>query len=109
METTELATRTTALVTGVSAILLVSPDAARLAGFYRQVLGLALEDEVHEGVPLHFACDLGDVHFAIHPNHGWPGAVASSPQSPVIALAISDAVLAAKRLTEAGLEHTGAE
>ena len=38
------------LVTGVSAILLVSPDASALADFYRSVLELPLEDEVHEGI-----------------------------------------------------------
>ena len=46
------------LITGVSAILLISPDAEALAEFYRAVLDLPLEDEVHEGVPRHYACEL---------------------------------------------------
>jgi catechol 2,3-dioxygenase-like lactoylglutathione lyase family enzyme len=95
------------LVRSVSAVLLISADAARLAAFYRSALGLALEEEVHEGVPLHYACDLGGVHFAIHPNEGWPGAAGIEPQSPVIALGTTDAELAARRLGEAGIEHTG--
>ena len=55
-----------ALVRSVSALLLISADATGLARFYRDVLGLALQEEVHDGVPLHYACDLGDVHFAIN-------------------------------------------
>ena len=96
-----------ALVRGVSALLLISPDAAALAGFYSDVLGLALKEEVHDGVPLHYACELGQVHFAIHPNDGWPGAAGSQAQSPVIALGISDAAHAADRLDAADINHTG--
>ena len=96
-----------ALVRSVSAVLLISPDAARLAEFYRSVLGLPLKDEVHDGIPLHYACDLGDVHFAIHPNHGWPGEPGSAPQSPVVALGIADADYAAGRLDAAEVDHTG--
>ena len=62
-----------ALIAGVSAILLISPDAKGLADFYRTTLDVPLEDEVHDDVPLHFACDLDGVHFAIHPAEGWPG------------------------------------
>ncbi len=68
MGTIERESAATGLVLSVGAVLLVSPDAARLAEFYRGALGLALEDEVHECVPLHYACDLGDVHFTIHPS-----------------------------------------
>lgn len=107
MGTTDPEMANSALVRGVGAILLISPDAAGLAAFYRDALGLALENEVHEGVPLHYACDLGDVHFAIHPNEGWPGRGGTEPQSPVIALSISDAAFAASRLSDAGIEHTG--
>ena len=107
MGTVDLETPVSALVRGVAAVLLISPDAPRLAGFYRDTLGLALEDEVHEGVPLHYACDLGDVHFAIHSAEGWPGAAGSEPQSPVIALGIADAALAARRLDAAEIAHTG--
>jgi len=89
METTQASE----MVLGVSAILLISPDAAGLAGFYRAVLGVPLEDEIHEGVPLHYACDLAGVHFAIHPADGWPGVNHSDARSPVVALAISDAAV----------------
>jgi catechol 2,3-dioxygenase-like lactoylglutathione lyase family enzyme len=52
----------------LSAILIYSRDAERLAGFYRDVLGIPLEEESHDSTPLHYGCELGDIHFAIHPS-----------------------------------------
>lgn len=37
----------------------------KMKHFY-STLGLALEDEAHEGGPLHFACEIAGVHFAIY-------------------------------------------
>jgi predicted enzyme related to lactoylglutathione lyase len=51
----------------LSAVLLTSRDPDRLAAFYRDVLGIALRAEQHDSEPAHWACELGDVHFAIHP------------------------------------------
>src|SRR5262245_65297965 len=70
----------------VGAVLLISDDAGALAVFYRDALGLPLEEEVHEGVPLHYGCELGSVHFAIHPSADWPGERTLDGQSPVIVL-----------------------
>lgn len=103
MESRQAAT----LVRGVSAILLISLDALRLAEFYKGVLGIPLEDEIHDGVPLHYACDLAGVHFAIHPADGWPGVSYPDARSPVVALAISDAAEAAERLQAAAVDITG--
>ncbi|HVC38374.1 MAG TPA: VOC family protein [Candidatus Dormibacteraeota bacterium] len=55
----------------LAAVLIVSPDPGRLAAFYRDGLGLPLRAEEHGAEP-HWGCELGDVHFAIHP--GEPGA-----------------------------------
>jgi catechol 2,3-dioxygenase-like lactoylglutathione lyase family enzyme len=38
----------------------------RLSQFYRDVLGIPLEKEIHGGGPVHYGCELGDIHFAIH-------------------------------------------
>ena len=95
------------LVNGVSAILLISPQAEALAEFYRTYLALPLVDEVHEDVPLHFACELGEVHFAIHPADGWPGQAGTEPQSPVIALRTTDAQQVADNLANAGVVYNG--
>lgn len=54
----------------LSAVIIYSPNAERLAQFYRGVLGIPLEEEQHEGEPLHYGCELGDIHFAIHPAKG---------------------------------------
>jgi predicted enzyme related to lactoylglutathione lyase len=51
----------------LSAVLIYSEDAERLARFYRDVLAVPLEEEKHGDGPLHYGCELGDVHFAIHP------------------------------------------
>ncbi len=58
----------------LSAILLISEDPARLARFYRDGLGVPLEEEQHGDTALHWGCTLGDVHFAIHPVGNFPGA-----------------------------------
>jgi hypothetical protein len=51
----------------LSAVLLTSTQPVRLAGFYRDVLGVPLHEEQHDSGPSHRGCELGDVHFAIHP------------------------------------------
>jgi catechol 2,3-dioxygenase-like lactoylglutathione lyase family enzyme len=95
------------LVDGVSAILLISPNAKALAQFYRDALDLPLVDEMLEGVPLHYTCQIGGVHFAIHPSEGWPGVPTRDAQSPVIALRTPDARAVAERLAARGFKAAG--
>lgn len=96
----------TVSVHSVGALLLISDDAEKLAAFYREALGLPLEDEVHEGVPLHYGCEIGGVHFAIHPSADWPGERAPDAQSPVIVFYTSDVQAAYERLVRTGVEAT---
>lgn len=50
----------------LSAVIIRSSQATVLAEFYRR-LGLELVASTHAGPgSLHFECDLGDVHFALH-------------------------------------------
>ena len=51
----------------LSAVLIISEDAPRLATFYKDVIGIPLEDEQHGPTEKHYGCELGDLHFAIHP------------------------------------------
>jgi catechol-2,3-dioxygenase len=95
------------LIDGVTAVLLISPDAKALADFYRNVLDVPLEDEEHEGVPLHYGCDLGGVHLAIHPNKGWPGVPTRNAQSPAIVFGTSNVKAISERVTASGIETTG--
>jgi len=55
----------------LSAVLIVSDDAERLAHFYRDQLGVPLRPERHGETLQHWGCELGDVHFAIHPRENF--------------------------------------
>jgi catechol 2,3-dioxygenase-like lactoylglutathione lyase family enzyme len=57
----------------LSGIILVSAAPERLVGFYRDVLGVPLVEERHDDTAPHWGCELGDVHFAIHPEADYPG------------------------------------
>jgi catechol 2,3-dioxygenase-like lactoylglutathione lyase family enzyme len=91
----------------VTAILLVSPDPRALAEFYRSALGLPLEDEEHPGIPLHYGCDIGGVHLAIHSSAGFAGVPARDAQSPVIVLGTSSVRAVADRLSANGTPTIG--
>jgi len=52
-------------VQGLSVVLLLSRDTDRTAAFYRDVLGLALQAEEHDGRQRHYACRLGALYFTI--------------------------------------------
>jgi hypothetical protein len=56
----------------LSAVLIVSPQPARLAEFYREVVGVPLQDEAHGTSRAHYGCTLGDLHFAINPLKTFP-------------------------------------
>lgn len=55
-----------------SGIILVSENPARLAAFYRDTLGVPLAAEEHTDTQPHWGCDLGDIHFAVHPIDDFP-------------------------------------
>jgi predicted enzyme related to lactoylglutathione lyase len=58
----------------LSAILIYSEKPALLASFYKDLLGIPLEDEQHGNTDLHYGCEMGDIHFAIHGSKdGKPG------------------------------------
>ena len=57
----------TAQVEGLSVVLLLSRDAEQVGAFYREVLGLPLQEEQHDGRHKHYACRLGSVYFTIQP------------------------------------------
>jgi lactoylglutathione lyase len=49
----------------VDALIVTTSRLREVAAFYR-ALGLPLEEERHDDGPLHYACELGPVHFAIY-------------------------------------------
>jgi predicted enzyme related to lactoylglutathione lyase len=95
------------LIDDVTAIHFISPNAKKLTEFYKATLGLPLEEEVHDGMPLHYGCDLGDLHLGIHPADGWPGTPTKNAQSPMISFSTSDIKTVTKRLSAQGVELTG--
>jgi catechol 2,3-dioxygenase-like lactoylglutathione lyase family enzyme len=95
------------LIDRVAAILLISADPGALADFYRNALGLPLEDEEHPGVPLHYGCDVGGVHLAIHSSAGFAGVPVRDAQSPVIVLGTSSVRAVAERLSVNGVQAMG--
>ena len=67
-------------------VVLTSRNPDRTAAFYRDVLDIPLEEERHRGTLRHWACQLGALHFAIHPeegfwlrtgSHAWPSTIVS--------------------------------
>jgi catechol 2,3-dioxygenase-like lactoylglutathione lyase family enzyme len=54
-------------VDGLSVVLLLARDTEATAGFYRDVLGLPLLAEEHDGRHKHYACRLGSLYFTIQP------------------------------------------
>lgn len=95
------------MIDRVTAVLLISPDSSALAAFYRNTLGLPLEDEEHPGIPLHFGCDVGGVHLAIHSSAGFTGVPARDGQSPIIVLGTSSVRAVAERLSANGVPTIG--
>jgi lactoylglutathione lyase len=53
-------------MTEMASLVLYAADAAATTAFYRAI-GLELEDEDHGEGPVHYATELGPVHFAIYP------------------------------------------
>jgi predicted enzyme related to lactoylglutathione lyase len=86
----------------ISGVILVSESPEPLAAFYRDVLGIPLKTEEHEGTLLHWGCDLGDVHFAIHPIDDFPDKQAGVG-SVKLAFNVFDIQALAERFRKAGL------
>ena len=97
------------MVKRVSANIIVTRDAPRLAAFYREKLGIPLEDERHGGggAALHFGCSLGGIHFSVHPVENWDAAPETGPGGTRVAFAIDDADDAARILRARGVECLG--
>lgn len=85
----------------MSGVILVSESPETLADFYTKVLGLPLQAEQHDDTAPHWGCDLGDIHFAIHPAADFPDQQ-SGVGSVKLAFNVWDIEAMAARLEEAG-------
>ena len=97
------------MVRHVSALIVVSRQAPAVASFYRDKLGIPLEDEQHAGggEALHYGCTLGGMHFAVHPIENWPYADDVGPGGFRVALRIDDAEASAEELRRLGERFEG--
>ncbi|MGE4131047.1 MAG: VOC family protein [Bdellovibrionales bacterium] len=84
----------------LSATLMVSDQAQELARFYRETIGLPLEDEQHGDTQAHYGCELGDLHFAIHPRANFPN---QGEGKIKLAFAVKDMASFVKRLESKGV------
>jgi predicted enzyme related to lactoylglutathione lyase len=87
----------------LSAVLIVSEDPARLAAFYRDVVGIPLKDEAHGQSLPHYGCTLGDLHFAIHPVETFPDR-RNGVGAVKLALNVFDIKALVKRLEDKGVK-----
>jgi hypothetical protein len=55
---------------------------------------------------LHYGCEIGSVHFAIHPSADWPGVSTPDGQSPVVVFHTSDVHAVYRRLIDRGVPTT---
>jgi predicted enzyme related to lactoylglutathione lyase len=86
----------------LSAVLIVSENPERLADFYRDVVGIPLEEEQHGHSRAHWGCTLGDIHFAIHPIATFPDR-RSGVGAVKLAFTVFDIQALAKRLEHRGV------
>lgn len=85
-----------------SAILIVSEDPKRAADFYRTALGIPLHEEQHGDTDLHYGCDLGDLHFAIHPRSNFEQIGVPRTGAVTMAFHVDDAMALAASIEAAG-------
>ena len=83
----------------ITAVILTSNDPERLAEFYRDVLEVPIELEDHGGVK-HYGCELGELHFAIHPA---PKGTRSGSGTVAFGLQVFNLDAFLKKLTSAGV------
>jgi len=82
----------------IDAVLLDSSNAEALARFYRERLGVPLEEERHGSEP-HWACFLEGIHFAIHQRQGLAGV----PRNAALSFEVKDVDAAVTELRRAGV------
>ena len=87
----------------LSGIILTSAEPQRLVDFYRDMLGVPLVEERHGDTEPHWACELGDVHFAVHPEADYPGEPTAAG-AVKIAFMVFDLNAFTTWLTERGVE-----
>jgi catechol 2,3-dioxygenase-like lactoylglutathione lyase family enzyme len=94
------------LISDVKSVVLTSQTPDATARFYRDVLQLPLEEEQHRGTARHWACQLGNIHFAIHEQRSFwlPSTAAAEPPATVVSFTVNDLDAFLAHLATCGLE-----
>ena len=87
----------------LSGVIIVSKQAEQLAQFYRDVVGIELEAEDHGGLETHWGTELGDIHFAIHPESNFKGSPTGNA-SVKLAFTVFDLDAVLSRFEDHGVE-----
>ncbi len=86
-------------------VVLTSPSPDLTAIFYRDVLELPLEEEEHRGTRRHWACQVGDLHFAIHQRDGfWLATSETEHCATIVSFTVEDIEACVERLQANGIE-----
>lgn len=93
------------LIREIKSVVLVSDTPDVTAAFYRDALGLPLEEEQHRGTLRHYACQLQSMHFAIHAREGFwlETKRAEEPATSIVSFTVTDITKLEKHLAEKGV------
>jgi catechol 2,3-dioxygenase-like lactoylglutathione lyase family enzyme len=95
------------LVRDFKSIVLTSQNPDKTAAFYRDLFGIPLEEEQHRGTDRHFACRVGDLHFAIHPREGfWLPTSSAAEAGTIVSFNVEDLDALVSHLAARGVEIT---
>jgi predicted enzyme related to lactoylglutathione lyase len=87
------------LVSACKSIVLTSKTPEITAAFYRDVLGIPLEEERHRGTDRHWAGQLGEVHVAVHQLDGfWLPTTGMVEGATIVSFTVDDIEHASSRL-----------
>jgi len=94
------------IVRDFKSVVLASDTPEVTAAFYRDVVGLPLEEERHRGTARHWACQVGSLHFAIHDRKTFwlPTTASTEPPGTVVSFTTDDLDAVVTRLGERAVE-----
>ncbi len=88
----------------IKSVVVTSSAPEITAAFYRDVVGLPLEEEGHRGTERHFAGQVGAQHFAVHPNPSfWLRPLLADAAATIVSFDVEDIAGAEARLAQHGV------
>ena len=89
----------------LAVVLLLSADPGRTAAFFRDLIGLDLQAEEHDGRHTHYACTTGSVYFTIQYSGDFPGPPpATGRDSLQLCFTVPDLTAFVEKLRQSGIE-----